>query len=133
MGAYLAFRGAVYIAEVGDFASRNGEGLMDAQCEVITRRMETYPVEGFPAKLRSFVEYQKDLALRFIRHLRSSDKWATNISTFCYDKVRNGTAGSTDDLIERYEPIGTDDVEYRNESIRYLTAFPEALQRFIGI
>ncbi len=129
MGAYLAFRGAVYATEMEEFADRDEEGLMDAQCDVTTKRMETYPVEGFPKKIRTLTKYQRDLALNFVDHLRKGDDWAVSLATFCYERIKAGTAGSVDNLVRSYNPISMNDMEYKKEAMWYLTASPEEFCR----
>ena len=127
MGAYLAFRGSIYIAEVDDFSGIDGLDLAESYVNMTRCRMDKFSAETFPQRLGKIHKYQMDWVNRFLDSLGKKDKWAIDLAFHCYERARSGeTMQTTEKIIDEYEPTDLKNAEYKTEASRYLAMSPQA-------
>ncbi len=128
MGAYVAFRVCVYAAEIDDFKDRDMTELPQLTHDLMSNRMRKYNDSIFPEEVRPLVRKQSDWTWRFIEDLKDGKEWALNLASHCFSYGRsvrewdgNSPKPSFEDMIYQYIPILGDDLQYKQEAMRYLT------------
>ncbi|MBI4163654.1 MAG: HD domain-containing protein [Candidatus Aenigmarchaeota archaeon] len=125
MGAYVAFRAPIYVAEIEEATGKGTDQTIDLVYEIMTKRLSKFVPEVFPAQTRKLVRYQRSTILSFLDALKQRHRWAVNIAGHCIEATRS-KSGKMDDIIGGYKSVGERDAQYKTETMRYLTERPDA-------
>lgn len=113
MGAYVAFRRCMYVAECKDYCAFEG---ISKQFE---KRMKKFTPDEFPKEFLKLAKTQFELVIKFVNAFKNKEHWALSIAKESYDNGKKH-AKTIEEMIIEYKPISEEDKEYKRDALNYI-------------
>ncbi|VVB59998.1 HD domain protein [uncultured archaeon] len=113
MGAYIAFRRSMYVAECKDYNK-----FEDIETHFETRIKKFAPDE-FPEHFSKLAKTQFEWSVKFSGAFRKKEAWALSIAKELYNNGKMH-AKSIEKAVEDYKPISEEDRKYKQEALDYI-------------
>ena len=113
MGAYIAFRRSMYVAECKDYNK------FEDIATHFDMRIKKFTPKEFPERFSKLARTQFEWSVKFSDSFENKEVWALSIAKELYNNGKTHTK-SIERAIEDYEPISEEDKKYKKEALDYI-------------